>query len=46
MLFCLQKRCVGAEFLHQVFDYLHIAERDFFGIEIIRNQHPDVFVVI
>lgn len=41
----LQKRCSGAEFLHQVFDYLHLIEREFFGIQIIPCHQHEEFVV-
>lgn len=40
-----QKRCSGAELLHQVFDYLNLAEREFFGIQIIPHHHHEEFVV-
>lgn len=41
----MQKRCSGAEFLHQVFDYLNLNEREFFGIQIIPHHHHGEFVV-
>lgn len=46
ILICiLQKRCSGTEFLHQVFDYLNLAERKYFGIQIVRHQQHEEFVV-
>lgn len=43
--FVEQKRCSGAEFLHQVFDYLNLNEREFFGIQILPYQQRAEFIV-